>query len=338
MFNFKNNNNNNNSNNTTKPTQEQLQSIDFMDLITAVKNQSEDKSLELKELNKRIKNGLDDIINTKINPEDEAKHNYKNIDMNKVQQMNLLDSYLYFMGEYYDTITDNERESVNIFRIVKKLLNFPLDDNGNFRDDDVLGKEAEYIMEVFMSQSAESNVFMNQCKKSMEAKKAEYLNSSNIANIDEISNKIKSYLTSIDEYINMMSFASIYPLTHLVTNVFDLFVFAGLKVDKTEENEEDKYMNVYISVPKYSQIGISGNELASQYKAFYEMIDKKDKEMDENPEEYGEYNDPDYNKYKDYKISYKCKIRDEIWTAKDFKMQKLSTEYIKASKKTQEER
>ena len=281
---------------------------------------------------------MDDIINTKINPEDEAKHNYKNIDMNKVQQMNLLDSYLYFMGEYYDTITDNERESVNIFRIVKKLLNFPLDDNGNFRDDDVLGKEAEYIMEVFMSQSAESNVFMNQCKKSMEAKKAEYLNSSNIANIDEISNKIKSYLTSIDEYINMMSFASIYPLTHLVTNVFDLFVFAGLKVDKTEENEEDKYMTVYISVPKYSQIGISGNELANQYKTFYEMIDKKDKEMDEISEKYGEYNNPDYNKYKDYKISYKCKIRDEIWTAKDFKMQKLSTEYIKASKKTQEER
>ena len=333
MFNFKKNDNSNNTNNKTNPTQEQLQNIDFMDLITAVKNQSEDKSLELKELNKRIKNGLDDIINTKINPEDEAKHNYKNIDMNKVQQMNLLDSYLYFMGEYYDTITDNERESVNIFRIVKKLLNFPLDDNGNFRDDDVLGKEAEYIMEVFMSQSAESNVFMNQCKKSMEAKKAEYLNSSNI---DEISSKIKSYLTSIDEYINMMSFASIYPLTHLVTNVFDLFVFAGLKVDKTEENEEDKYMTVYISVPKYSQIGISGNELASQYKAFYDMIDKKDREMDEeNPEE---YNDPDYNKYKDYKISYRCKIRDEIWTAKDFKMQKLSTEYIKASKKTQEEK
>ena len=331
MFNFKKNDNSNNTNNKTNPTQEQLQNIDFMDLITAVKNQSEDKSLELKELNKRIKNGLDDIINTKINPEDEAKHNYKNIDMNKVQQMNLLDSYLYFMGEYYDTITDNERESVNIFRIVKKLLNFPLDDNGNFRDDDVLGKEAEYIMEVFMSQSAESNVFMNQCKKSMEAKKAEYLNSSNI---DEISSKIKSYLTSIDEYINMMSFASIYPLTHLVTNVFDLFVFAGLKIDKTEENEEEKYMNVYISVPKYSQIGISGNELASQYKAFYDMIDKKDREMDEeNPEE---YNDPDYNKYKDYKISYRCKIRDEIWTAKDFKMQKLSTEYIKASKKTQE--
>lgn len=333
MFNFKKNDNSNNTNNKTNPTQEQLQNIDFMDLITAVKNQSEDKSLELKELNKRIKNGLDDIINTKINPEDEAKHNYKNIDMNKVQQMNLLDSYLYFMGEYYDTITDNERESVNIFRIVKKLLNFPLDDNGNFRDDDVLGKEAEYIMEVFMSQSAESNVFMNQCKKSMEAKKAEYLNSSNI---DEISSKIKSYLTSIDEYINMMSFASIYPLTHLVTNVFDLFVFAGLKIDKTEENEEEKYMNVYISVPKYSQIGISGNELASQYKAFYDMIDKKDREMDEeNPEE---YNDPDYNKYKDYKISYRCKIRDEIWTAKDFKMQKLSTEYIKASKKTQEEK
>ena len=333
MFNFKKNDNSNNTNNKTNPTQEQLQNIDFMDLITAVKNQSEDKSLELKELNKRIKNGLDDIINTKINPEDEAKHNYKNIDMNKVQQMNLLDSYLYFMGEYYDTITDNERESVNIFRIVKKLLNFPLDDNGNFRDDDVLGKEAEYIMEVFMSQSAESNVFMNQCKKSMEAKKAEYLNSSNI---DEISSKIKSYLTSIDEYINMMSFASIYPLTHLVTNVFDLFVFAGLKIDKTEENEEEKYMNVYISVPKYSQIGISGNELASQYKAFYDMIDKKDREMDEeNPEE---YNEPDYNKYKDYKISYRCKIRDEIWTAKDFKMQKLSTEYIKASKKTQEEK
>ena len=235
MFNFKKNDNSNNTNNKTNPTQEQLQNIDFMDLITAVKNQSEDKSLELKELNKRIKNGLDDIINTKINPEDEAKHNYKNIDMNKVQQMNLLDSYLYFMGEYYDTITDNERESVNIFRIVKKLLNFPLDDNGNFRDDDVLGKEAEYIMEVFMSQSAESNVFMNQCKKSMEAKKAEYLNSSNI---DEISSKIKSYLTSIDEYINMMSFASIYPLTHLVTNVFDLFIFAGLKIDKIEENEE----------------------------------------------------------------------------------------------------
>ena len=331
MFNFKNNNNSNNSNNTTNPTQEQLQNIDFMDLITTVRNQSEDKSLELKELNKRIKNGLDDIINTKINPEDEAKHNYKNIDMNKVQQMNLLDSYLYFMGEYYDTITDNERESVNIFRIVKKLLNFPLDDNGNFRDDDVLGKEAEYIMEVFMSQSAESNVFMNQCKKSMEAKKAEYLNSSNI---DEISNKIKSYLTSIGEYIDIMSFASIFPLTHLVTNVFDLFIFAGLKIDKTEENEEEKYMNVYISVPKYSQIGISGNELASQYKAFYDMIDKKDREMDEeNPEE---YNEPDYNKYKDYKISYRCKIRDEIWTAKDFKMQKLSTEYIKASKKTQE--
>ena len=333
MFNFKKNDNSNNTNNKTNPTQEQLQNIDFMDLITAVKNQSEDKSLELKELNKRIKNGLDDIINTKINPEDEAKHNYKNIDMNKVQQMNLLDSYLYFMGEYYDTITDNERESVNIFRIVKKLLNFPLDDNGNFRDDDVLGKEAEYIMEVFMSQSAESNVFMNQCKKSMEAKKAEYLNSSNI---DEISSKIKSYLTSIEEYIDMMSFASIFPLTHLVTNVFDLFVFAGLKIDKTEENEEEKYMNVYISVPKYSQIGISGNELASQYKAFYDMIDKKDREMDEeNPEE---YNDPDYNKYKDYKISYRCKIRDEIWTAKDFKMQKLSTEYIKASKKTQEEK
>lgn len=333
MFNFKKNDNSNNTNNKTNPTQEQLQNIDFMDLITAVKNQSEDKSLELKELNKRIKNGLDDIINTKINPEDEAKHNYKNIDMNKVQQMNLLDSYLYFMGEYYDTITDNERESVNIFRIVKKLLNFPLDDNGNFRDDDVLGKEAEYIMEVFMSQSAESNVFMNQCKKSMEAKKAEYLNSSNI---DEISSKIKSYLTSIEEYIYMMSFASIFPLTHLVTNVFDLFVFAGLKIDKTEENEEEKYMNVYISVPKYSQIGISGNELASQYKAFYDMIDKKDREMDEeNPEE---YNDPDYNKYKDYKISYRCKIRDEIWTAKDFKMQKLSTEYIKASKKTQEEK
>ena len=148
MFNLKNNNNPNNSNNTTNSTQEQLQNIDFMDLITTVRNQSEDKSLELKELNKRIKDGLDDIINTKIDPEDEAKHNYKNVDMNKVEQMNLLDSYLYFMGEYYDAITDNEREAVNIFRIVKKLLNFPLDDNGNFRNDDVLGKEAEYIMEV----------------------------------------------------------------------------------------------------------------------------------------------------------------------------------------------
>ena len=334
MFNFKNNNNPNkpnNSNNTTNQTTEQLQNIDFMDLITTVRNQSKDKSLELEELNKRIKNGLDDIMNTKLDSEEEAKHNYKNIDMSKVEQMNLLDSYLYFMGEYYDAISDNEREAVKIFRIVRKLLNFPLDDNGNFRDDDVLGKEAEYIMEVFMSQSAESSVFMNQCKQSMEAKRAEYLNSSNI---DEISSKIKSYLTSIDEYINMMSFASIYPLTHLVTNVFDLFIFAGLKIDKTEENEEEKYMNVYISVPKYSQIGISGNELASQYKAFYDMVDKKDKEMDEeNPEE---YNEPDYNKYKDYKISYRCKIRDEIWTAKDFKMQKLSTEYIKASKKTQE--
>ena len=334
MFNFKNNNNPNkpnNSNNTTNQTKEQLQNIDFMDLITTVRNQSKDKSLELEELNKRIKNGLDDIMNTKLDSEEEAKHNYKNIDMSKVEQMNLLDSYLYFMGEYYDAISDNEREAVKIFRIVRKLLNFPLDDNGNFRDDDVLGKEAEYIMEVFMSQSAESSVFMNQCKQSMEAKRAEYLNSSNI---DEISSKIKSYLTSIDEYINMMSFASIFPLTHLVTNVFDLFIFAGLKIDKTEENEEEKYMNVYISVPKYSQIGISGNELASQYKAFYDMVDKKDKEMDEeNPEE---YNEPDYNKYKDYKISYRCKIRDEIWTAKDFKMQKLSTEYIKASKKTQE--
>ena len=335
MFNFKKNDNSNNTNNTT---QEQLQNTDFMDLITAVRNQPKSKSLELEELNKRIKDGVDNYINTKPNPEEEAKHNYKNIDMNKIEQMNLLDSYLYFMGEYYDAVSDNEREAVNIFRIAKKLLNFPLDDNGNFRDNDVLGKEAEYIMEVFMAQFAESNVFMNQCKKSMEAKKAEYLNSANIANIDEISSKIKSYLTSIDEYINMMSFASIYPLTHLVTNVFDLFVFAGLKVDKTEENDEEKYMTVYISVPKYSQIGISGNELASQYKAFYEMIDKKDKEMDENPEEYGEYNDPDYNKYKDYKISYRCKIRDEIWTAKDFKMQKLSTEYIKASKKTQEEK
>ena len=333
MFNFKKNDNSNNTNNTINPTQEQLQSTDFMDLITAVRNQPNSKSLELEELNKRIKDGVDNYINTKPNPEDEAKHNYKNVDMNKVEQMNLLDSYLYFMGEYYDAISDNEREAVNIFRIVKKLLNFPLDDNENFRDDDVLGKEAEYIMEVFMAQSAESSVFMTQCKQSMEAKKAEYLNSSNI---DEISSKIKSYLTSIDEYINMMSFASIYPLTHLVTNVFDLFVFAGLKIDKTEENEEEKYMNVYISVPKYSQIGISGNELASQYKAFYDMIDKKDREMDEeNPEE---YNDPDYNKYKDYKISYRCKIRDEIWTAKDFKMQKLSTEYIKASKKTQEEK
>lgn len=333
MFNFKKNDNSNNTNNTTNPTQEQLQSTDFMDLITAVRNQSKSKSLELEELNKRIKNGVDNFINTKPNPEKEAKHNYKNVDMDKVEQMNLLDSYLYFMGEYYDSITDNERESVEIFRIVKKLLNFPLDNNGNFRDDDVLGKEAECIMMIFMSQSAESSVFMNQCKQSMEAKKTEYLNNSNI---DEISSKIKSYLTSINEYINMMSFASIYPLTHLVTNVFDLFVFAGLKVDKTEENEEEKYMTVYISVPKYSQIGISGNELASQYKTFYNIVDAKDKEMDTNPEEYDEYNDPDYNKYKDYKISYRCKIRDEIWTAKDFKMQKLNTEYIKASKETQE--
>lgn len=335
MFNFKKNDNSNNTNNKTNSTQEQLQNTDFMDLITAVRNQPENKSLELEELNKRIKDGVDNYINTKPNPEEEAKHNYKNVDMDKVERMNLLDSYLYFMGEYYDSISDNERESLEIFRIVRKLLNFPLDNEGNFRDDDILGKEAECIMMIFMSQTAESQVFMSQCRKSMEAKREEYLNSSNI---DEISSKIKSYLTSINEYINMMSFASIYPLTHLVTNVFDLFVFAGLKVDKTEENDEEKYMTVYISVPKYSQIGISGNELASQYKAFYEMIDKRDKEMDENPEEYGEYNDPNYNKYKDYKISYKCKIRDEIWTAKDFKMQNLSTEYIKASKKTQEEK
>lgn len=328
MFNFK---KNDNTNNTTNSTQEQLQNTDFMDLITAVRNQPENKSLELEELNKRIKDGVDNFINTKPNPEEEAKHNYKNVDMDKVEQMNLLDSYLYFMGEYYEAISDNERESLKIFRIVKKLLNFPLNNDGNFRDDDVLGKEAEHIMEIFMAQSAESQVFMSQCRKSMEVKREEYLNSSNI---DEMNYKIKSYLTSIREYIDMMSFASIFPLTHLVTNVFDLFVFAGLKIDKTEENEEEKYMNVYISVPKYSQIGISSNELANQYKAFYDMIDKKDREMDEeNPKE---YNDPDYNKYKDYKISYRCKIRDEIWTAKDFKMQKLSTEYIKASKKTQE--
>lgn len=327
MFNFK---KNDNSNNTNNPTQEQLQNTDFMDLITAVRNQPENKSLELEELNKRIKDELDNYINKKPNPEEEAKHNYKNVDMDKVEQMNLLDSYLYFMGEYYDSITDNERESVKIFRIVKKLLNFPLDNNGNFRDDDVLGKEAEYIMGIFMSQTAESQVFMNQCRKSMEAKMEAKRNENSIGL------SVKSYLASIEEYIDMMSFASIFPLTHLVTNVFDLFVFAGLKIDKTEENEEEKYMNVYISVPKYSQIGISGNELASQYKAFYDMIDKKDREMDEeNPEE---YNDPDYNKYTDYKISYRCKIRDEIWTAKDFKMQKLSTEYIKASKKTQEEK
>lgn len=332
MFNFK---KNDNSNNTTNLTQEQLQNTDFMDLITAVRNQPKSKSLELEELNKRIKDGVDNFINTKPNPEEEAKHNYKNVDMDKVEQMNLLDSYLYFMGEYYEAISDNERESLKIFRIVKKLLNFPLDDKGNFRDDDVLGKEAECIMGIFMSQTAESQVFMNQCRKSMEVKREEYLNSSNI---DEMNYKIKSYLTSIREYIDMMSFASIFPLTHLVTNVFDLFVFAGLKNDKTEENDEEKYMTIYISVPKYSQIGISGNELASQYKAFYEMIDKKDKEMDEISEKYNEYNDPDYNKYKDYKISYKCKIRDEIWTAKDFKMQKLSTEYIKTSKKTQEEK
>lgn len=328
MFNFK---KNDNTNNTTNSTQEQLQNTDFMDLITAVRNQPENKSLELEELNKRIKDGVDNFINTKPNPEEEAKHNYKNVDMDKVEQMNLLDSYLCFMGEYYEAISDNERESLKIFRIVKKLLNFPLNNDGNFRDDDVLGKEAEHIMEIFMAQSAESQVFMSQCRKSMEVKREEYLNSSNI---DEMNYKIKSYLTSIREYIDMMSFASIFPLTHLVTNVFDLFVFAGLKIDKTEENEEEKYMNVYISVPKYSQIGISSNELANQYKAFYDMIDKKDREMDEeNPKE---YNDPDYNKYKDYKISYRCKIRDEIWTAKDFKMQKLSTEYIKASKKTQE--
>lgn len=330
MFNFKKNDNSNNTNNTNNPTQEQLQNTDFMDLITAVRNQPKSKSLELEELNKRIKDGVDSFINTKPNPEEEAKHNYKNVDMDKVEQMNLLDSYLYFMGEYYDSITDNERESVEIFRIVKKLLNFPLDDKGNFRDDDVLGKEAECIMGIFMSQTAESQVFMNQCRKSMQAKMEAKRNE----NLNGLS--VKSYLAIIEEYIDMMSFASIFPLTHLVTNVFDLFVFAGLKIDKTEENEEEKYMNVYISVPKYSQIGISGNELASQYKAFYDMIDKRDREMDEeNPEE---YNDPDYNKYNDYKISYRCKIRDEIWTAKDFKMQKLSTEYIKASKKTQEEK
>lgn len=330
MFNFKKNDNSNNTNNKTNPTQEQLQNTDFMDLITAIRNQPENKSLEFEELNKRIKDGLDNYINTKPNLEEEAKHNYKNVDMDKVERMNLLDSYLYFMGEYYDSITDNERESVKIFRIVKKLLNFPLDDKGNFREDDVLGKEAEYIMGIFMSQTAESQVFMNQCRKSMEAKMEAKRNE----NLNGLS--VKSYLTSIEEYIDMMSFASIFPLTHLVTNVFDLFVFAGLKIDKTEENEEEKYMNVYISVPKYSQIGISGNELANQYKAFYDMIDKRDREMDEkNPEE---YNDPDYNKYNDYKISYRCKIRDEIWTAKDFKMQKLSTEYIKASKKTQEEK
>ena len=261
-----------------------------------------------------------------------TKKKYEHMMTEELAIMNVVDSYIQFMEPIIDEGNDMDKMILAYIKAVRPISNFPLTENNNFRDDDIVGKELEDIfLRLLADMSSVSNV-LDIVNSNVLDKTA-----SDFESIEEIKNSL-GILDTLSELgllgdTDFYTFLYNQPVVDFRYAMYTLFTSCGLVVEEWVDGNEqsDSYdpnrakvgeSVIYFSVPKYSQISASGKELGSIFKKFMLIgsFDENGNKTEDGglntttcpayTEKFGEIN----------KMSFKMRIRDEVWTKKDYEM------------------
>ena len=257
---------------------------------------------------------------------------YKHMMTEELATMNIVDSYIQFMEPIIDEGNEMDKLIFTYIKAVRPISNFPLTENNNFREDDIVGKELEKIFfSLLADTSTVSNILETATSNTFDKTTSDFESLSEMKNSLSILDTLSALglLGDTNFYVYLYN----QPVVDFRHDMYSLFTSCGLVVEEWVDgnSQSDSYdpnraengeSVIYFSVPKHSQVGASGKELGSIFKKFmligtFDENGNKTKDGGINTE-----NCPSYTeKFGEInKMSFKMRIRDELWTKKDFEM------------------